>query len=110
MNHKTKIAIGVAAGVLVLSGGAIGIASAVGNDSNPISGATADQARTAAVQAVPGGKAGAVEAETDEGAVAYGVAVTKPDGSVVEVHLDRGFHVLGTQAPGQEADTDGDDG
>lgn len=108
MNHKTKIGIGVAAGVLVLSGGAIGIASAVSNDSDAVSGTTADHARAAAVQAVPGGKAGAVEAETNEGAAAYGVTVTKLDGSAVEVHLDQGFHVLDTQAPGQ--DRDGDDG
>ncbi|MFB9690292.1 hypothetical protein [Amycolatopsis plumensis] len=110
MNHKTKIGIGVAAGVLVLSGGAIGIASAVGGDGDEVTGTPADQARAAAVQAVPGGKAGAVEAETDEGAAAYGVTVTKSDGSAVEVHLDQAFHVLGTQAPGQDRDTDGDDG
>ncbi|PXY16724.1 hypothetical protein BA062_38485 [Prauserella flavalba] len=100
--------IGIAAGVLVLSGGAIGIASAVGGDGDEVSGSTADQARAAAVQAVPGGKAGAVDAETNEGAAVYGVTVTKPDGSAVEVHLDKDFHVLGTQAPDQ--DRDGDDG
>jgi len=108
VNHKTKIGIGVAAGVLVLSGSAIGIASAVGGDGDEVSGTAADQARAAAVQSVPGGKAGAVEAETGEGTAAYGVTVTKPDGSAVEVHLDNGFHVLGTQAPDQERD--GDDG
>lgn len=98
MNHKTKIGLGAAAGVLVLPGGAIGVASAVGGDGDEVSGGTTDQARAAAVQAAPGGKTGSVEAGTNEGTAAYGGTATKPDGSVVEAHLDKGFHVLGPQA------------
>ncbi len=63
----------------------------------------ADRARAAAVQAVPGGTAGEVETETGEGAAAYGVLVTRPDGTRVEVHLDRDFRVLDTEP----ADGDG---
>ncbi|AXB45294.1 MULTISPECIES: PepSY domain-containing protein [Pseudonocardiaceae] len=110
MNRKTKIGIGIAAGVLVLTGGGVGLASAMSGDGDEVSGPAADQARAAAVQSVPGGKAGAVETETDEGAAAYGVTVTKPDGSTVEVHLDSTFHVVGTEAPGQDHDADGDEG
>jgi len=103
---KVKIGIGVAVAALVL--GAAGVAGAVsrGSDGNAVDGATATQARAAAVQAVPGGRAGQVQQETDEGPAAYGVAVTKPDGSTVEVQLDKTFRVLGTQT----ADQDGDDG
>jgi hypothetical protein len=61
----------------------------------------------AAVQSVPGGKAAAVEAETGEGA-ANGVTVTKPDGSAVEVHLDKDSTSWAPQAPDQ--DRDGDEG
>lgn len=106
MNRRTKIGIGVAAGVLVLSGGAVGIASAVGGDGDGVGGAAADQARAAAVQTVPGGTAGAVEAQNEGGNAAYGVAVTKPDHNTVEVFLDKDFHVLGTGVPGREGDGD----
>nr|2KGY_A Chain A, POSSIBLE EXPORTED PROTEIN [Mycobacterium tuberculosis H37Rv] len=68
-----------------------------------VTGPDADRARAAAVQAVPGGTAGEVETETGEGAAAYGVLVTRPDGTRVEVHLDRDFRVLDTEP----ADGDG---
>ncbi|OMC56350.1 hypothetical protein A5747_08190 [Mycobacterium sp. IS-836] len=94
MRFRTKIGIGVA-GAAVLTGIGIGIAVA---DDQEITGPAADQARTAALQAVPG-KAGKVEKETNEGAAYYGVLVTKPDGTQIEVHLDQGFHFVGTEAP-----------
>ncbi|OBI22986.1 hypothetical protein A5713_10175 [Mycobacterium sp. E2497] len=89
-----KICIGVA-GVAALA--AIGVGVAVADDQE-ITGPAADQARAAAVQAIPG-KAGKVEKETNEGAAYYGVLVTKTDGTQVEVHLDQGFHFVGTEAP-----------
>lgn len=94
MRAITKIGIGVA-GAAALT--AIGVGVAVADDQE-ITGAAADQARAAAVQAIPG-KAGKVEKETNEGAAYYGVLVTKSDGSQVEVHLDQGFHFVGTEAP-----------
>jgi hypothetical protein len=98
MRIRTKIGIGVAsAAVLVRVGVGVGVAVAVADDQE-VTGPPADQARTAATQAVPG-KAGKVEKETNEGAAYYGVLVTKADGSRVEVHLDQGFHFLGTEAP-----------
>ena len=109
MNRRTKIGIGIATGALVLTGGGIGLAAAVSGDDG-ISGPNADKARTAAVQAVPGGTAGEVDAEAGEGKAAYGVLVTKSDGSKVEVHLDKNFAVLNTQPAGQDRDrgSDGD--
>ena len=77
--------------------GAVGVGVA-GADDQEITGPAADQARAAAVKAIPG-KAGKVEKETNEGAAYYGVLVTKTDGTQVEVHLDQGFHFLGTEAP-----------
>ncbi len=79
----------------ILAGLSAGVAAA---DDQEITGPAADQARAAAVQAVPG-KAGKVEKETNEGAAYYGVIVNKPDGTQVEVHLDQGFHFVGTEAP-----------
>ncbi|WP_156764198.1 PepSY domain-containing protein [Mycobacterium sp. E3247] len=94
MKLGMKIGIGVA-GVAALA--AIGVGVAVADDQE-ITGPAADQARAAAVQAIPG-KAGKVEKETNEGAAYYGVLVTKTDGTQVEVHLDQGFHFVGTEAP-----------
>ena len=94
MRVRTRIGIGVAsAAVLAAVGGGVAVA-----DGQEITGPAADQARSAAVQAVPG-KAGKVEKETNEGAAYYGVLVTKSDGTQVEVHLDQGFHFVGTEAP-----------
>jgi hypothetical protein len=95
MRVRTKIGIGVASAA-ILAG--IGIGGGVAVADQEITGPAADQARTAATQAVPG-KAGKVEKETNEGAAYYGVLVTKTDGTQVEVHLDQGFHFLGTEAP-----------
>ena len=94
MRVRTRIGIAVASAAVLA---ALGVGVAVADDQE-ITGPAADQARTAAVQAIPG-KAGKVEKETNEGATYYGVLVTKPDGTQVEVHLDQGFHFLGTEAP-----------
>jgi len=96
MRVRTKIGIGVASAA-ILAGVGVGVGVAAAYDQE-ITGPAADQARTAALQAIPG-KAGKVEKETNEGAAYYGVLVTKSDGSQVEVHLDQGFHFLGTEAP-----------
>ena len=103
MKQTVKIALGVGGGTLVLATAGLAVAMA-GPDGNDVTGPAADKARAAATQAVPGGKVGEVEQETGEGAVVYGVAVTKPDGSQVEVHLDKDFHVLGTMPPGHDND------
>jgi len=74
-----------------------------------VRGPDADHARAAAVAVAPGGQAGPVRAESDGGAV-YGVDVTKPDGTRLDVRLDRTFTVLGTQPAGQDTGGDGGDG
>ena len=102
MNRRTKIGIG-AAGVLVVAAVGTGIGYA-DNDEPQITGSAADQARAAAVKAVPGSTAGEVESETNEGAAVYGVIVTKSDGTKLEVHLDRNYKFLGTEAPDKDDD------
>ena len=99
MKRNVKIGVGVAAGAVVLGAAGIGVALAGPDDDQPVTGPAADQARAAAIQAVPGGTGGRVEKETNEGAAYYGVTVTKADGTKVEVHEDQNFHVLGTEAP-----------
>ena len=112
MSRRTRIGIGVATAVAAVVAAGIGTAYAVsGGDSNAVTGSTADRARAAAVAAVPGGRAAAVDRESGKGNTAYGVHVTKPDGSTVEVHLDSAFTVLDVQpaVDGGDGD-DGDDG
>lgn len=58
---------------------------------------------------MPGGAAGEVDQETGEGGVVYGVTVTRPDGTAVEVRLDKDFHVLDPQPAGHDHDNDSDD-
>jgi hypothetical protein len=105
MNTKTKIGIGVAAGVLVLGGSSVALAAAM-NNGDEITGPDADHARAVAAAAVPGGQAGKVDTDNDQSGAAYGVTVTKPDASAVEVHLDNAFHVLGIAPAGQDGDDD----
>ena len=69
-----RIGIGVA-GAAVMAALSVGAAVA---DDGEITGPAADQARAAAVKAIPGA-AGKVEKETNEGAAYYGILVTKPD-------------------------------
>jgi len=98
--------LGSAAGAVVLAAAAAGVADAVGGDDDQVTGPAADTAPAAAVGAVPGGTAGEVDQETDEATAVYGVTVSNPDGTAVEVHLDKDFHVLGTQPAGRDDSDD----
>ena len=65
----------------------------------PVTGSAADKAKAAAVKSLGGGTAG--EVTTDFTGDGYEVAVTKSDGSKVEVHLDKSFNVMqGHGGPG----------
>ncbi|WP_280198931.1 PepSY domain-containing protein [Nocardia cyriacigeorgica] len=97
MNRRARIATTAAAGVAIVAAAGVGIGYAFDGDDDEVTGPAADRARAAAVEAVPGGTTGEVETESDEGAATYGVQVTAPDGSVLEVHLDKDMKVLGTE-------------
>jgi hypothetical protein len=58
----------------------------------PITGQALQRAKAVALAAVGGGKVTDSEVGDEEGA--YEVEVTRADGSQVDVHLDRGFHVI----------------
>jgi uncharacterized membrane protein YkoI len=103
MDKLKGVIIGFAA-VAVLAIGGTAIASSVGGDDDgsdkAITGMALDKAKTAALAHTGGGKVTETEAGDEEGA--YEVEVTMPDGSQVDVHLDKSFQVLG-----QEGDDDG---
>ncbi len=66
----------------------------------PITGSSLDQASRAALAHTGGGEVTETEVGDEEGY--YEVEVTRDDGSQVDVHLDRGFDVLGTEGDATE--------
>jgi hypothetical protein len=93
-----------AAGVAALAGGGAAIAAGGGGDDGsdkPITGTALDKASAVALQSTGGGKVTGTEIRDEEGY--YEVEVTRADGSQVDVHLDRGFHVTGSKADHEDA-------
>lgn len=111
MTRRVKRTIGVAAAAAVVGVGAfIGVAAATGGgDDQPLTGTTRDRAVAAALAHTGGGAV--LEAAAGDDGAAYEVEVRRPDGSVVEVHLDRALKVSGTERddPGDREEA-GDDG
>ena len=72
-----------------------GVAAASGGDdgNETVSGPQADQATAAALNATNGGKANAVERDTENGAT-WEVEVTGSDGTTVDVRLDENYDVV----------------
>jgi hypothetical protein len=97
MQHPKRWIAGAAIAVAALGLGA-GVASASGSggeSSQPITGSARGHAEAAALAATGGGKVTGTEVSDEESR--YEVEVTRTDGSVVDVQLDRGFHVVGTK-------------
>ncbi len=107
MNNKLKrtlMAGGAIAG-LALGGAAIAGATGGGDDDGTekaITGSALDRASAAALDHTGGGKVTDTEVGDEEGY--YEVEVTRRDGGQVDVHLDRGFKVLGEE--GEDAGED----
>ena len=81
---------------------AAGVA-AFGGGGSSLSGKEAVTAKQAALRATGGGTANAVERDSEDGAT-YEVEVTKPDGAVVDVRLDRSFNVVKVDSDAETAD------
>jgi hypothetical protein len=110
---RTRKLLTAGAAILVLAVGGVGIAQAVGGDSEErVTGPEADRAAKAAVDAIGGGRAVGIERE-DDGAVAWEVEVARPDGSEVEVLLTRDLQEVGTETEDDQGEsgreTDDDD-
>ncbi|MEO8092645.1 MAG: PepSY domain-containing protein [bacterium] len=104
----------IAAATVVVAAGGVGIAYAVGGDSEEqVTGPDADKAAAAAIDQVGGGTVTEVEYQDNDGAGLYEVEVRRDDGSQVEVHLSGGFDTVGTapddDAAGNEGEGAGDD-
>jgi uncharacterized membrane protein YkoI len=110
MRMRTKVLAGSAV-ALVVAGAATGVSMATGNDDRPITGSDRDRATAAALAETGGGTV--VETEIGDDGAAYSVEVRRDDGSVVEIRLDDGFRVIGSEADddggsGDDADGEGD--
>jgi uncharacterized membrane protein YkoI len=94
--------------VVILAAAAIAAGIAVGagarDDEKPIEGPALARASEAALAHTGGGRVTETEVGDEEGF--YEVEVTLPDGSQVDVHLDRDFSVLGDESDDEAPDDD----
>ena len=96
INRKVLVA-GIA--VVAIAAGGIGIAEAIGGDSDEqVTGPSAEKAKAAALQQVGGGTVVGVEKQDGDGDGVYEVEVKRDDGSQVEVHVSGQFDAVGTAA------------
>ncbi len=107
MNAK-KMIIGAAVALMLLVGAGVAYASASSGDgssgdgSEQSTGPGMEQAKSVALEQVNGRVTG-TEFQDEEGY--YEVEVTKPDGTQVDVHLDKNLNVIDAQSDGGGTDT-----
>jgi hypothetical protein len=101
----------IVAGIAVLAAlalGGVAIAGSAGvfddDGEAQLTGPSADRAKAAALKITGGGKANAVERDSEDGAT-YEVEVTRHDGKTVDVRLDASFNRVAV-----EGDSEQDDG
>jgi hypothetical protein len=89
---------------LVLGGAAIAGSAGVFDDDGEaqLTGPSADRAKAAALK-ITGGKANAVERDSEDGAT-YEVEVTKANGETVDVRLDASFNRVAVEGDSEEDD------
>ena len=91
---RTRSAL-LAAGVGLTAVVAVGGVAVASSDDGVahVTGAQADRATSAALQATGGGRANSVERDGENGAT-WEVEVTEPDGDTVDVRLDGSYRVV----------------
>jgi uncharacterized membrane protein YkoI len=96
VKEKLKGVVIAVVAIAALAVGGAAIAGAAGGDDDDtdkaISGPAFDRAKAVALEHTGGGKVTGSEVGDEEGA--YEVEVVKPDGSQVDVHLDKGFNLI----------------
>jgi hypothetical protein len=108
MRNQTKLIV-VAGAALAIATGGVGVAVATGGDDSepPIGGTALERARAAALGHVGRGRVSETEVGDEESL--YEVEVTRPDGTQIDVQLDRGFHVVGSEADSENGSEPGED-
>ena len=90
--------------VAALAAGGTAIAAGAGDDDatyTPISGSALEKAKAAALAEEPGK---VTETEVGDEESYYEVEVTRPDGSQVDVQLDRDFNVVSSATDSEQED------
>src|SRR5919106_3034266 len=92
--------VAIAAAVVALAAGSVGIAYAVGggDSEEQVTGPDAQKAESAALDVAGGGTVTEAEFQESGSAGFYEGEVQRPDGSQVEVHLHDQFQPVGTAA------------
>ena len=102
------IVAGIAAvAALAVGGAAIAGSQGVepfGDEDAQLTGPAAERAKAAAVKITGGGKANAVERDSEQGAT-YEVEVTKPNGKTVDVYLDASYSLVSVDGDSEENDS-----
>ena len=110
MNAR-KAVIAAAIALMLLVGAGVAYASGTSGDGpsgdgssgdGPSTGPGMDKAKSIALQQV-NGQVTATEFQDQEGY--YEVEVTRPDGSQVDVHLDKNFNIINVQSDGGGSDS-----
>ena len=97
MAMSRKLTLTIAAAVAIGAAGT-GVALATGDDGEDTAhGAGADRARAAALALYPGGRANAVERDSENGAT-WEVEVARADGGTVDVRLDEHYDLVVAEA------------
>ncbi len=107
MQTRTKLIAAAATAALALGAGATAVLAGGDDTDTPITGPALAQASDAALAHVGQGRVTGTEVGDEDGY--YEVEVTLDDGSQVDVALDEGFQVLGSQ-PDRETGESGDAG
>jgi hypothetical protein len=106
IRSRKLVILGVA--VAALGAGGIGVAQAVGGDSDEqATGPQAERAKRAAVESVGGGRVVGVERE-DEGSTAWEVEVVADDGREVELELNENLERVAVESDDDADERDGD--
>jgi hypothetical protein len=97
MDRKARVLVGGMLAVALVGGGTGAAVAAGGGDDTeaPITGPALAAASAAALRHAGGGRVTGTEVGDEDGY--YEVEVTGDDGRQVDVHLDRGFRVLGSK-------------
>jgi peptidase YpeB-like protein len=101
---RKLISVGVAATVLAIAGTGAALAGADDEDAT-LSGPQAGRAAAAALKAVGGGSASAVERDDD---AAYEVEVRRANGSTVDVDVDGNYRVVAIDDDSENGSADDD--
>jgi hypothetical protein len=98
MDRKARLLVGGMLAVALVGGGTGAAVAAGGGDDTetPITGPALAAASAAALRHTGGGRVTGTEVGDED--AHYEVEVTRDDGGQVDVHLDRGFNVLGSKA------------